>query len=822
MQPKIRIYKVYHNDYKLKPDGSIDQKSVRPLSKPCYKEIKFSDNFGQETAATVADYLAHESTKPTFRNVGLKSFSISHNGANLGIIENNINCTLQLSFKSLKDIKASFPGQQDVRYVDLILYPPARFNKDTEIVNPQHYEIKVLVGYTAPSPEKLRHLNLSEEDVRNVASIEKLNLMFSLTLFDYKIDIREDGQVNLTANYRGRIETVIGTNQVNIFQETSRITRGAGSEVSTTVKSKQSMAHTYELITKLRAMYKELKSPKCKDEKCKSRAALIDLIEKDDFFGQLYKKAGGAGLTPGEKIKVRDKEKVYEWYRDPDNPDKMLNIMRQKIGLWKKDIYASFMNQLVDGNDEDQSSPGTRIFCFSAGRETLIKSVIGTKEYKDVTLKPLTKEESDLIAAGKSTSAAIPDKVGRCNDIKPKSLKTEIAAQIASDYKSESKSKDKKKKKGGDKKKDEAKKDTLNWDGKSYPFYFVYLGDIVELACKNAGFIKLPLDKHLSPGEQAKVQPIFRATSFVKDKKTGINFPLTRARILLGPIEYLDSKGDIKTINLAQFPISFNLFRAWFMKFIVRRKAVQMPLGSFLGLLIQNLVIPSMGVGMPKSIKARHTRPSVVGLTLPGKQKGGDTVVQETCGDAAEIEELLPQRRVLNIGDPVFREQYLSKVGGQISSESLIKTSFDYILLYITTTKDVTDRKGAPVDDVQDGIYHFNIGSDMGLLKKMNFKRTQIGLLAELRSEQAAEDGVDQLEQLKFPHDTDVTLIGTSLFTPGMFYYVNPGLAGLGSPEDANSLAYSLHLGGYHLISEVRSTITPGKFETVLIGTQVT
>ena len=121
---------------------------------------------------------------------------------------------------------------------------------------------------------------------------------------------------------------------------------------------------------------------------------------------------------------------------------------------------------------------------------------------------------------------------------------------------------------------------------------------------------------------------------------------------------------------------------------------------------------------------------------------------------------------------------------------------------------------------MQDGIYHFNIGSDMGLLKNMRFKRVNIPFMAELRAKQAEDQGVDALDQLKFPYDTDLVLVGTSLFTPGMFYYVNPSLAGLGSVEDATSLAYKMNLGGYHLVQTVTTKITPSSFETTVVGTQ--
>ena len=108
----------------------------------------------------------------------------------------------------------------------------------------------------------------------------------------------------------------------------------------------------------------------------------------------------------------------------------------------------------------------------------------------------------------------------------------------------------------------------------------------------------------------------------------------------------------------------------------------------------------------------------------------------------------------------------------------------------------------------------------MGLLKSMSFKRVQVPGLVELRAKQAEEQGVDSLDQLKFPYDTNLKLLGTSLFTPGMFYYVNPSLAGLGSVEDAGSLAYKMNLGGYHLVQIVTTTISAGSFETAVEGTQ--
>tara|TARA_R110000751_G_scaffold275383_1_gene376258 strand:+ start:235 stop:816 length:582 start_codon:yes stop_codon:yes gene_type:complete len=185
-----------------------------------------------------------------------------------------------------------------------------------------------------------------------------------------------------------------------------------------------------------------------------------------------------------------------------------------------------------------------------------------------------------------------------------------------------------------------------------------------------------------------------------------------------------------------------------------------------------------------------------------------------------KFEEILPLKRVINTESGEFKQDYFSKVSQPQPSETMMKTSFDYFLVYITAAHDITERRGQPAEDNKEGIYHFNIGSDTGLLKKMSFSKVAIKNLAELRSEQAIEQGADHLNQLTIPYNTSLTMVGNPLFTPGMFYYVNPSMAGLGSIEDAGSLSYKLNLGGYHVIMKVRTTLTSGKYETVVEGTQ--
>lgn len=302
MQPKVRIYKVNYEEPVYSEDGSPDAGKTEVLPQACYKEFIFSDNFGRETTATVQDYLKYESTKPNWRNVGLESFSIEQSGEALGILEQNIACVLKLSFKSLKDLNAQPPGEPHylkggLRYVDLILWPPSRYTKNAESDNPKYYDIKAIIGYTSPPKHALEGLNISEEEIRAVHGIEKLNTIVSLNLTDHSLEIGAQGQVTLTANYRGRLESTIASTGVNIFQDTMRMGKAGQVKISKTVDPKNNPAHVFKLIGMIREFQKELNEAGCKDDKCASRKKIRQMIENDPVFSSVYEEAGGPATS---------------------------------------------------------------------------------------------------------------------------------------------------------------------------------------------------------------------------------------------------------------------------------------------------------------------------------------------------------------------------------------------------------------------------------------------------------------------------------------------------------------------------------------------
>ena len=376
LQPKLKLYKVTYEDFQYNADKTVDAGTVKPLPGPCYREFKFSDNFGVETAASVQDYLSYETTKPSFRNVGFESFMITQNGETHGAIENNIECKLALSFKSIKDLNASPPGEPSLRYVDLILWPPARFLKGHEKYNPKHYEIKALIGYTALSEQQLNSLELSREEIKAMRDIEKLNQVVSLGLYDYNINIEENGSVKLTASYRGRLETVAGSNQVNIFQDNIRINPRSGElELSDERTSKFNISHYYSLSTDINSIYLGLTKDGCLGSDCQEKKNLLSMTKEDPHFGSLLRKVGPGGtggpdFSPmglkerGKTFEVVNEVKYFAWFKNDINIKRLMAKMEEMVGKFKQNIFMSFMDQLIKGDNKGR----TRVFAATSGK----------------------------------------------------------------------------------------------------------------------------------------------------------------------------------------------------------------------------------------------------------------------------------------------------------------------------------------------------------------------------------------------------------------------------------------------------------------------
>jgi hypothetical protein len=128
--------------------------------------------------------------------------------------------------------------------------------------------------------------------------------------------------------------------------------------------------------------------------------------------------------------------------------------------------------------------------------------------------------------------------------------------------------------------------------------------------------------------------------------------------------------------------------------------------------------------------------------------------------------------------------------------------------------------------DVRNGRYHIDIGSNKGIVKKVNFSKTDMQYIREARFFQHGFDGLMQLSNV---YKASVEMFGNTLFYPGNDLFINPyGFGGptLGSPTQGagssggRSIANILGLGGYHTIISIKSKISPGDYSTTIEAQQ--
>ena len=149
------------------------------------------------------------------------------------------------------------------------------------------------------------------------------------------------------------------------------------------------------------------------------------------------------------------------------------------------------------------------------------------------------------------------------------------------------------------------------------------------------------------------------------------------------------------------------------------------------------------------------------------------------------------------------------------NSNTDVSSYYYYIIIHVEKNLNI-NFTGNPDEDEQLGIPHLYIARDRGLLRRVNFSKTDIKYLREMR---IAAQSWDPIVQLSSRYNANVEMFGAAIFTPGMYVYINPtglGSTKLGSPTVKNSLADIMGLGGYHMIHKVSHSIYSGAFETKL------
>jgi len=127
--------------------------------------------------------------------------------------------------------------------------------------------------------------------------------------------------------------------------------------------------------------------------------------------------------------------------------------------------------------------------------------------------------------------------------------------------------------------------------------------------------------------------------------------------------------------------------------------------------------------------------------------------------------------------------------------------------------------------DISAGLYHLDTGSGRGILKKINFSKTDQKYLREQRFTQDEAKGFSILSNV---FDVNMSLVGNTLFFPGQRVFIKLGErfsaldemlpTATGMKPTNETFATTMGLGGYHLVISVENEISTSGFTTNLIA----
>ena len=283
-------------------------------------------------------------------------------------------------------------------------------------------------------------------------------------------------------------------------------------------------------------------------------------------------------------------------------------------------------------------------------------------------------------------------------------------------------------------------------------------------------------------------------------------------KFILGSFEFedlLDDSSVRKTINLGSIPVSVEVFFEWFAENIIKPERKNYSVMYFIRDLCTYLIGEILTENCFKSSydkKLHFKTTNFIGHKDPFADMNGNIIdISKYYGKKGATSLPLQQDSVKHFP---------------------IQEMTNYIMIYVDTpriTKSGDIRTGNKKIDGDNGIYHFQIGKDRGLLKKMKFSKSDMKYVREARF---FRHGFDGLMQLSNVYNVSLEMIGNTMYYPGMEVYINPlGFLGAksrdwdptrGAPSGSPSIANKLGFGGYHLVTRVKSSIGPGKFTTTV------
>jgi len=775
MIPKIRIFKSYlPNDKKARRDNNY------PLRLVEFEFEEFSDT----------DIL--KSSLSTNTGVGITSFDWAFNGDNMFSAERLVNASLKLRAQSIdaldREIVNSTTGDR-YSFTDLIL-PPAieeEVKKEnnviqTAVTDRKQYELRVVVEYGV--------LNKKSEIWTDtlVKAVESLRLALNLNLSTHDLDLQPDGTVMVNLNLIGRVDaSSADPNYANILSTKSEL-----QQLADTTEQKQRLLEERRVLLDQAASF---------EQEAKEQQELEKKLKESQ-------EAGGPDLTATE----RERLDAYQSTNVPAS--ELISEVQRRNLLYGKDL-----------TEEEYLAKVSSEFDKTLLYQRLINGLLEKDNVKVIRINPFDIANDEPIDIGVANQSIAPAAAGEFNTAIPKTREENISTiqELSSIFKSSVKP---------------------LYDGDNYFIKYFYFGDLVDVV----------LDGMLgaSKDQRNDIRTLLGPIEIEKNKLSSTEFSSNVAFQNNGKIILTDLNGvrdtdkeklikkkseqnteqliDAKTgvtqkekikiptekivVNLADVPISLNLFLSWFAENVANQGVYSYSFQKFMVDSIQSLIVSALRADSTKLILPKQKRKIVTthfeSSAQPEKEDvfgfvyDGDDglIVRNQQSGLFLVEDKLVGTNGRSATLPVF-------IPGNVQRDPH-RYMADYLLVYAENVDYTRTYNNLPQEyrrDLSEGIYHLHAGRDAGVVKEIKLSAVNFAGYEEMRMLEAKGSGKPNTKRV---YSASVTLSGVPIFRPGQKVFLNPAAYG------TLSVLKKYGLVGYYSVIRTSSVIEAGQYQTTL------
>ena len=769
--PRLRLYKVYFSQKGKNPLVSIPFYFPSSLENPGGLESSSARDFKE--ALLLNDFIG---------NVGITSFNWELQGVNPATIDYSISASLGIFLQQLSDLDQALPidsrtqallnslegsGYQAPSYKDLLLPAKSRGIKTTTIAPggnqehvPDHFKIKAEIGWELPTNPENFFSDLTKNELEEFkAAIKNSVKTLILNTIDHTINFAQDGTVNIQISYQAAFEADMQSPDAEILTD---------KELRKEIDSFNSFEQ--ETLKRIRDIRKN--SGLAKDRKRKQSEKIFAKFKNVEKKFQDYLKQKQSFLYKNLIKNVEDRGRVFHTLYDT----------KAIAAVWQSESPAGITIEYPKG-----TKTGSK---FLAGLKQQVYSKYAAK-IRNQYAKSLNKKWPEHLLENVLKEGKTFFRVGELENTKRLNKLNQMLAEAKT---AAQKKKIKKRIKNASTFKVRTnidvsgirwtKKYTLDSKGKKTPsagrpYYeltFFFLGDLINSA------IQIAKENSNSRSK------FFENTDF-----------------MFGPVQYYDPRlnngaGGYRVINLADIPISYSLFRDWFANTVVKGNLKTYKLFQFFKDIFSGFLRDALG-GKCYDALSFHGNPTLVGLhhfatKEPSKKSRSNPLKNIGSSDSKWIS------NNADFGRVPLTARLINTFSDNSAQKGAAKTH-NWIVFYVASNR-VSIRTGSISQDLADGIPHFYIGSDTGILKTMSFQKENWKYFKEQRILQ--KSGYERLGQ---PYSVNITVFGNNYFRPGQYIYINPRRPGITS-----DIGKQLLLEGYYLIIKVSSSFSNGNYET--------